>query len=162
MWCWIPSEEDWPRQYNVMESNTWNRYHRIHLNPGKQKYLLNHYTMAENHVQEIDVLKFSTKPENLGKFNPHLLYPMGTAEGVRFTTDRKLRTEEANNFGDIWSWQLMQEETYRAYLVEMAARGNDSIVKDQYREPFTYYFNELGRPIMYTKDELELFKQLEL
>ena len=87
---------------------------------------------------------------------------MGTAEGVRFTTDRKLRTEEANNFGDIWSWQLMQEETYRAYLVEMAARGNDSIVKDQYREPFTYYFNELGRPIMYTKDELELFKQLEL
>ena len=61
MWCWIPSEEDWPRQYNVMESNTWNRYHRIHLNPGKQKYLLNHYTMAENHVQEIDVLKFRYK-----------------------------------------------------------------------------------------------------
>ena len=162
MWAWIPSEELWPRQFNKIESNTWHRYHRIHLNPGKQKYILNHYTVAENHITEEQILGFSTKPENLGQFNPYLIYPMGTAEGVRFTTDRKLRTEEANNAGNLWSWQLMQEETYRAYLVEAKVNGWDKVYKEQYREPFTYWFDETGRPVMYTKEEQELFNQLEL
>ena len=49
---------------------------------------------------------------------------------------------------------MMQEETYRAYLVEMAARGNDSIVKDR----FTGNRSVIGWIItvdrsMYTKEE---------
>lgn len=165
MWAWIPNEELWPRQFNKIKANTWHRYHRIHLNPGKQKYILNHYTMAANQdVTEEQVLEFSTKDENKTERNPYLLYPQGVAEGIRFTTDRKLRTEQANTSGDSWAWQLMQEETYRAYLVEIKIRGEagEKTYKEQYREPFTYWFDHNGRPVMYTKEELELFNQLEL
>jgi hypothetical protein len=164
MWAWIPSEADWPRQYNNIPSDVWHRFHRIHLNPGKQKYILNHYTMAANKgVTEEQVLSFSTNKDNVTKLNPYLLFPYRAAEGVRFTTDRKLRTDDANKFGDTWSWQAMQEELYRAYLVEIKVReGGEKLYKDLYREPFTYYFDERGRPINYTKEEQERFQELEL
>ena len=164
MWAWIPSVELWPRQYNNIPSEVWHRFHRIHLNPGKQKYILNHYTMAANKdVTEEQVLSFSTNKDNITKLNPYLLFPYRAAEGVRFTTDRKLRTADANAFGDTWSWQAMQEELYRAYLVEIKLReGGEKLYNDAYRTPYTYYFDERARPIMYTKEEQDLFNSLEL
>jgi hypothetical protein len=162
MWSWIPDEQTWPRHFNNAITNTWKTWHRIYINPGKQKYILNHYTTADKNVTELEVLGFATQEENKAKRNPYLIYPMGTAEGVRFTTDRKLRTKDANNYDSTWSWQLIHEEIYRAYLWELKANKMDEVYEKQYREPYTYWFDSNGRPVMYTNEEQERFQELEL
>ena len=162
MWSWIPDEETWSRQHNKAVSNTWQKWHRIHLNPGKQKYILNHYTLSYLDTTEQQILEWSSKEENFRKWNPHLIYPMGTAEGIRFTMDRKLRDQDTNTFSHNLAWQLIQEELYRAYLIELQATDRQKVYDEIYREPFTYWFNESGRPIDYTKEEQELFNSLEL
>ena len=162
MWSWIPNEQIWSRQHNKAASNTWQKWHRIHLNPGRQKYILNHYTLSYLETTEQQILEWSSKEENFRKWNPHLIYPMGVAEGVRFTMDRKLRDEDTNNFSHNLAWQLIQEETYRSYLVELQATDRQKVYDEIYRPPFSYFFDSNGRPVDYTKDEQDLFNSLDL
>lgn len=163
MWAYIPSEEDYPRQYNNVPTNTWREYHRIHLNPGKQRYALNHFIFAPSESTDDQIMGFTANRENIDKKNPYLLYPMWTLDGVRITTDRKLRTQEQNDYGNNWAFQNMHEEIYRQYLLDLkVTAGMTEIYDKQYRKPWSYYFDHNGRPVMYTKEEQERFRELEL
>ena len=168
MTAWIPTEEEWSRQFNKVPDNTWWQYHKIHLNPGKQRYAFNHYTFAYKDATDEQIAGFTADRENIVKKNPYLLYPLGICDGVRITTDRKLRNKEQNDYGNTWTWQWMQEETYRAYLLELkslADKGDNNmrqIYEQHYRPEFSYYFDNNARPVMYTKEEAELFQSLEL
>ena len=50
-------------------------------------------------------------------------------------------------------------------LKSLADKGDNNmrqIYEQHYRAPFSYYFDNNARPVMYTKEELELFNYLEL
>jgi len=113
MKAWIPSEQDWPRQYNTLDSNIWHNYIRVHRNPGEQKHILNHYSFTNKSIELSTVnnwrwLHDKTTLED----NPFLFHGNTVLDGIRITTDRLLRTEEALTFGDNWAYANMHYENY--------------------------------------------------
>lgn len=162
MWCWIPDEIIWPKQYNEAKTNTWRDYTRVHINPAKQRYAFNHFVFCPKDANNEDIHRWNNNPDNAFKRNPLQLYPQGFLEGIRFTTDRLKRTEETNRFGNLWAFQTMHEENYRVKLEEAQALGYTKMYSEIYRPEGTYWFDEKGRPINYTKEEQDLFNSLDL
>ena len=162
MWCWIPEETIWPKYQNNVKPNSWRDYTRVHINPAKQRYAVTHYTFCPLTSNNADIHMFFNNPDNAMQRNPFMLYPQGFMEGIRFTTDRRLRTPEQLKFGNDWAYQMAHEEAFRIKLDEALALGYEKMYKEFYRDLGTYYFNEKGQAINYTKDEIDLFNSLDL
>jgi len=111
MWAWIPDEKLWSRQYNEIASNTWRQYPRIHKNPSTMRYAITHWTFTDKKVtdQEIVDFKYSHSPETP---NPYFIKSSTTIDGIRITTDRTLRVMDDLEFGNSWTFQNMNWETY--------------------------------------------------
>ena len=117
MQAYIPDDETWPKQRNVVATNSWRTYNRIHIHPDKQRYAFSHYTWTRNWVTDemIHEWLFNTK-NNWALFAecPLFIWPTGIIiDGIRIAMDRKLRSAEQLEHGDDWAWQEIHDETYR-------------------------------------------------
>ena len=166
--AWIPDNKKWSRQFNNVPENIWRRYTRIHYKPSNQKYILNHFTFTHKDTTEEDLVKHyllrgdgSSQIDNPWAIeNPFINYPHLSVDGVRFTTDRDLRTDTANEYGNGWTWQWLEEEKYRTYLVEMKVLNHQDKVTDY--KPGTYYFNEHRVLTPYDEELQSKFNSLNL
>lgn len=148
MWGYIPTEELWPKQYNAVPSETWQRYLRIHKNPGEQRYILNHYTFTTKKILETVTEQEIAKSVNdygVTK-SPYILHPgvYRTLEGIRFTTDRIFRSENQLEFGDGWAFQEAREDDYKMINFWRIDVGLEPIPLDK-----PHYYDETGKLIWY-------------
>jgi hypothetical protein len=154
MWAWIPSESLWPKQHNAVPSNHWMKYIRVHKNPGKQRYVLNHFTFTKKNITDEQIndwdYKHPNEPGLQALDNPYLLTPSIVLDGIRITTDRTLRTSAQLAYGDGWAWQNLHEENWRHMILPAVKR----LGIKPYKENAEYYFNEQGERIVYDPDGL--------
>lgn len=120
MWAWIPDEATWSKQNNEVPSNIWNPYTRIHKNPGTMRYCQSHWTFCDKNVTDHEINLWKWKKENLMKRdwtqNPYYIKSPNTIDGVRITTDRKLRTVSDLEWGESWSFQQIHYEVFHYEL----------------------------------------------
>jgi len=119
MYCWIPSVKDWSPQHNEVPPETWIKYDRVHR-PKNLRYTHTHYNWCLKDVtdKEIDEWRWSHSDR---LENPYYKQGNTILDGIRFTTNRALRTREQLIFGDGWAWQNQHWEAYefdtKAYYV---------------------------------------------
>jgi hypothetical protein len=117
MYYWIPNFSDWTPQYNEVSPQSWVKYDRIHKDPGNLRYTQNHYTWCNKDVTDEQINEWRWSHEASPEAdNP--LYKLGKImiDGVRFTTNRNLRTRDHLEFGDGWTFQNMHWETFEHIL----------------------------------------------
>lgn len=146
MWFWIPDESLWSKQNNEIPSNAWRQYSRIHKNPGTMKYCQTHWTWADKETTEeqINHWKWSNPSRDEFKDNPYFIQTNTTLDGIRFTTDRTLRTKSDLEFGDGWTFQQVHWESFYYKLVPyLKHKGVKCIGMDLPMEKF--YFKPAGK-----------------
>jgi len=77
LWFWVA--KDWQCSANPVVMETWQKYIRIHKNPGRQKYHMNHYT-------------WRLKEDN--SVNLNSLLAKKTLGGIKLTCDSLYRDED--------------------------------------------------------------------
>jgi len=160
IWTWIPNEIIWSRQHNAVPSNYWMKYNRVHKDPGNQRYVLNHFTFTDKSItdKEINDWEFAhpVEPGLAPLENPLVLQSNIVLDGIRITTDRRLRTADQLAYGDGWAWQNMHEENWRWTIMPAAEHIG---VRIPYPED-EYYFNEKGQRVIYLKKGKETIMNL--
>src|SRR6185369_5687521 len=113
MYCWIPKRKDWTPQHNAVPFETWIKYDRVHRDPKNLKYVNSHYTWATKDVttQQINEWHWN-HPQSSTIDNPYYKQGNTLLDGIRFTTNRALRTRDQLEFGDGWAWQNQHWEAY--------------------------------------------------
>jgi len=151
MWAWIPSVELWPQQHNEVPPNAWRQYTRIHKNPGTMRYAQTHWTFADKKVTDDDINKFLWAHGETIE-NPYYIKSSTTIDGIRFTTDRILRSSRDLEFGDGWAYQNMHWEAYeyqtKPYWKDKGFELAYESIKTKKHPNLQYYFpppDELGR-----------------
>ena len=145
MWAWIPDETLWPKQHNEIRSNIWRQYTRIHKDPGTMRYAQSHWTWADKKItdHQINLWKWKNNAIDEVKDNPYYLQSNITLDGIRITTDRKLRTASDLEFGDSWTFQQIHWESFTYKLVPyLKMKGVKCIGMDLPMEK--YYFKPSG------------------
>lgn len=146
MWCWIPSDDIWSKQYNAVASNSWVKYSRVHKNPGQQHYVVNHWSFTDKKTletvteEEIGIWSYTHYDEN-----PYLLKTRWILDGVRFTTDRIYRSPSQLEHGHGWAYQETNEDDFRLYCWWL--KTQKVIPKIDITKP--HYFNEKGKLVWY-------------
>jgi hypothetical protein len=146
MWAWLPDETLWPKQYNEIASNVWRQYSRIHKDPGTMRYTHTHWTWTDKKTTDDQINKWVWSHRMLDeiKDNPYYLQSNTTIDGVRFTTDRLLRTKDDLEFGDGWTFQQIHWESFIYKLVPyLKYKGMKCVGMDLPMEK--YYFRPAGQ-----------------
>ena len=152
MWCWIPDETLWPKQHNHVKEG-WQNYMRIHKDPGNQKYAINHWTWAfkDSPITEHEIYMYVLL-HGINPAPPHFIRPGINIDGVRFTTDRTLRTKDHLEYGDGWPYQEDCWDKLRPYNHWRSEQDQEVIRTFDIRNPDDFYFDEKGVLIWYNKD----------
>lgn len=100
MWAWI--SHLWQKNWNIVDTHTWQQYVRIIKDPGLVKYHNTHYTWVHNYNKD------------------RLLRTYGVADGVRFTFDSTLRSTEYKEEGSKWAMWNLHEENKRNNFAQIA------------------------------------------
>ena len=169
MWIWIPSEEDWPKQHNEMPSNHWNKYLRIHKDPGSMRYALTHYTMCDKSVTDDQILewRWNNKRQDPIIDCPLLLHENMLVDGVRLTTNRKFRSKDMLEHGNNWAFQNLHYEIYHHGMLPLANKIGRRIALQDYEYFFKPYkgdvirwtYNQDGSVM--TEDQIRRIKKQE-
>jgi hypothetical protein len=155
MYCWIPSREKWSPQHNGVEANTWMKYDRIHRDPSNLRYAQNHCTWSMKNVTDEQINEWKWHPDHINRTDlecPFNKYGNTVLDGVRFTTDRALRTKDQLEYGDGWAWQNMHWENYefnvKPYVHHQGLKFEYEGLLEQY-PTLEYYFDKDGRLVPY-------------
>jgi len=138
MKTWIPA--GWRNAYNVLTSNAWAPYIRIHKNPGGQRYCLYcHYYWCPRDASDEDLIM-----QRRGMYiSDH------TIEGVRMTTDSVLRGEQQLDARDGWAWNNIYEEKRRQYILQSSLIAMDKKTEPDWigtKLDGYYRYDKEGRP----------------
>jgi len=160
MWCWIPGEDVWSKQHNEVLSNHWNKYVRVHKDPGNMRYALTHYTFCDKSVtdDEIREWRWNNKKQDPILDCPLLLHENMIVDGVRVTTDRKFRSKEMLQHGDNWAFQNIHWEIYHHGMLPAAKRIGRRVALQDYE----YFFKPWNGDVVrwtYNKDGTVMTKK---
>jgi hypothetical protein len=159
MLAWIPSRKLWSPQYNEVKPETWVPYQRVHKDPGKMYYCLNHWTWALKEHSREEIYKYifenpAVKPID-SESNEYLIKSRTTLDAIKFTTNRLLRRPDQLTYGDQWAWQNMQWENFH-FLVAAYHHYHGRKFTYEYmqeKDPdIEYYFNDRGFLVPYKID----------
>lgn len=117
MQMFIPDETIWPRQLNVVLTNAWRPYYRIHKNPSSMRYVFTHYTWADKNITDQQINEWTWNPANANFMdifeNPNYIHARITMDGIRLTTSRKNRAQTEMDFGESWTFQEINWENFK-------------------------------------------------
>jgi len=145
MYAWIPSDRVYPKQFNAVDSNSWQKYARVHKNPGDQKYVVTHHTFTKKKTlqvcsEEEIAAHYSIYRDHFG--NPYLIQGdvNKPIEGIRLITDRDYRTSDQLEHGNNWAYQDCREDEVKLLNTAFkTARGTNidlfDLSKPHYYKP---------------------------
>jgi len=132
MKAWIP--EGWRNAHNAVEFNAWRDYVRIHKDPGNQRYALEcHFWWCAKDTTNEDLIM---QRKGMWKADH-------TIEGVRITTDSKLRDNKTLDTRDGWAWNNDCEEKRRLYIIE----NNINYKQGKLEFNGFWRYDKVGRPV---------------
>ncbi len=168
-WVWIPGEDVWSKQHNDVQSNHWQKYVRIHKNPGSMRYALSHYTFCDKSVTDDQIREWRWNNKKLDPIldNPFLLHETTIVDGVRMTTDRQFRSKEMLEHGDNWAFQNIHYEIYHHGMLpaaksigrRIALQDYDYFFKPWNGDVVRWTYNKDGSVM--TKKQIEKIKKQE-
>jgi hypothetical protein len=149
---WIPDEALWPRQLNIVMTESWRNYYRIHKNPETMRYVFNHYSWADKNVTEEQINSWTWDPKN-SQFNdlydnPNYIHSNIVMDGIRLITNRQKRAKTELEFGENWTFQEINWENFKR--VEARAKTIGFHMKGEDVPMERLYFRNAGQ----LKDEM--------